>query len=759
MMFSKDAFSLAAIAALLSPVTAQWPVHDGNVGPRDRFWRHSLESETLMHEGVNYFADVKNCLDDSFTSEEKMDIATQTAQRIRRAGLVLAEDFDPTQVFLVQVKNAILPIHVKAIQNLASCAREILPHLYESRPMYQERNLDEDPGLGGNCPTHIGALVPIFLPEVVEQMQQTLETAYEAAGWEAYVEYDRHMQASGQIPRAEAIHSPANVGIRACEHLTYRDFPTLADHTDGEGTVYTMNFAFSDEYEGGEYYILSNEDSNGNVKKHILKPEKYDALVFLGGKYLHGVQEILGGVREMFSTEYWPYPDSPFGTSLWTNMPPNMETHIVDCNREMESEDKDWHEPCNKPFPSTTPFGLEVDDVRKKYGPEGVDEFASIRRSLDERPNRIHPQPLVPIRFQDENGREWHLDEFRPQEEEPYFLIPKKLEPGEMAPVRWRHSLQPVDGDEGESFVIGFPHELHQEFKTYVENSGMLETARNIIYDDEPLVPEEHKIFKLKDNQTWGAMIQGTWNTDMVWLDPADEECFESLLSVLRRGGFDKVLEQIGNAFDLQGLMIQGVGAIFLSEYEFMDNIHVDIEGSKGSFYNVIVPVYIPEDEKSALVVTDYYHGGSGSVNLDPNMGLILGGESPHGTAECNYREKRDVRLSFAVYLADINDNNVDLIASDSTSLWPTKGDTEWFRAQRGRLWSKDGNSLRQDKGRQSMKVEDIVDDCNVDDCVSDAAGKRLQCPKTCRLYLNDEDYFPLLTKENVGDSISTSSL
>ncbi len=739
-------------------------LRDGDVGPRDRFWRHHATTKTLIYEGVDYYGTIQTCLDESLTGEEKEAIATQSAEGIRHVGKVISEDFDEDQVFLVHVQKAILPIHAKAIQTLASCARTALPHLYESRPMYQEMNLDEDPGLGGNCPTHLVPLVGIFFPKVIEQMQQTLEFAYEAAGWEDMVQHDRVRQYYGQVSRSAAIHAPEHVGIRASEHLTYRDFPTLADHDDGEGTVYTMNYAFSDDYEGGEFYILSKEDpETGKRKKHLFKPKQYDALVFLGGKYLHGVQQITAGLREMFSTEFWPYPDSPFGTSLWTNEHGNIEKYIRDCNEEMEeNESDDFYIPCTREFPTTTPFGIELEDVRQKYSDASPltsnADLTTKHRDLSKRPNRVRPQSLTPILFRDDSGREYGIDDFRPIEDEPDFLIPKNLASGEMVPIRWRDNLTPIDGDEGETFVIGFPPELHREFVAYVEKSGMMNVARKILYEEEELVPGAHRIYTLDDGHKWGAMIQGSWNTDMVWLDPADEECFESLLSVLRRGGFDKVLDRVGKSFDLEGLMIQGVGAIFLTEYEVSENMHVDIEGSKGSFYNIIVPVHIPIDQSATFYVADAGNeDGRGITNLDPNVGIILGGESPHGTGECNYRDTQDFRLSFAIYVADINDNNVELVASDTTSLWPTQGDTQWFVAQRGRLWSKDGNkSLKNDAGRNSMKVEDLIANCNVEDCESDAQGKRLKCPKTCRLYLNDEDYYPLVEKETINVAKST---
>jgi len=273
-------------------------IDDSNAGPHDRFWRHHAVTKTLIYEGVDHYDDIQNCFDAAFTDEERHAITTQSAEGTRQVGRMIAEDHDEDEVFLVQIQKAILPIHVKAIQTLAACARKSLPHIYESRPMYQEWNLDEDPGLGGNCPTHLVPLVGIFLPSVLEQMQQTLEFAYEAAGWEDMVDRDRVRLYFKQVTRERAMHAPDRVGFRASEHLTYNDFPSLADHTDGDGTVYTMNYAFSDAYEGGEFYIWANGDSfTEETPKYAIKPQKYDCLVFLGGKYTHGVQEITGGKR------------------------------------------------------------------------------------------------------------------------------------------------------------------------------------------------------------------------------------------------------------------------------------------------------------------------------------------------------------------------------------------------------------------------------------------------------------------------------
>jgi hypothetical protein len=748
------------------------------IGDRDRFWKHNLNEESLIHDGINQYHNIQNCIfKDILTPEESEEVKTVNQNSKRKAGRTINNPFEDNIPMLIVIENAMHPTHVKSVQALATCIRKHMPHLYESRAMYQEMNLDEDDGSGGNCPTHLAPLVGLFLPEVVKEMEATLKFAYDATGWKVFVDED---QANVSKPREKKMYPPEEVGIRASEHLTYSDFPRLAEHHDGD-TVYTMNFAFSspEQYKGGEFFILATDPNNHDVDefRDSVKPNKHEALVFLGGKHLHGVNEILGGHREMFSTELWAYPDTPFGSNLWSNYPANMETYVKRCNKEHERTGSDK---CTIPYDKSTAFHDSRDDVRKKYGDEDYDEdeddeenedefFDWDNREVDghgdklpppvgpginrpkdnkERPNRIKPNKLKPKRviFDDGNGNEIELNDFFNVNEEPDFLIPKKLDVGEMRPILWREDLSPIDGPDGESFVIGFPPELHEEFTKYVANSGMMKIAHQILYKEKPLEQGDQRIYTLDDGEKWTAMVQGSWDTDMVWLDPGDESCFESLLGVLRRGGFDKVLDEVGKAFDLDGLMVQGVGAIFLSEYDRTENMHVDIPGSRGSFYNIIVPVHIPEDDVAIFKMSDIEDEYQGQIRLDPNVGVILGGESRHGTGECHYRPREEFRLSFAVYVADINERNIDMIASDSTSLWPTSGDQFFFRSQKGRLWSKDGkNNMKDDKGRLPMNIQDNDKKCATMDislCMTDVQGMRLNCPKTCELYLEDDVYY-----------------
>jgi hypothetical protein len=183
----------------------------------------------------------------------------------------------------------------------------------------------------------------------------------------------------------------------------------------------------------------------------------------------------------MFRIEFWPYPDLPMNQTMGTAMSINMEEYLRTCNTEQKPP---YEEPCSVEFSGKT--------------------F----------PRKPTSEPLF---FHDPHtGKKYDLSkDYLP--DEPDFFVPKSLEPGEMVALRWKSTGFQVDGDKGESFVIGLPPELLREFQVFMSNNGLMDVAREILYEEEPLEYGEHRLYQLKDGQNWAAMIQGTWETDMVW--------------------------------------------------------------------------------------------------------------------------------------------------------------------------------------------------------------------------------------------------
>eukprot|EP00522_Entomoneis_paludosa_P011511 CAMPEP_0172453470 /NCGR_PEP_ID=MMETSP1065-20121228/10776_1 /TAXON_ID=265537 /ORGANISM="Amphiprora paludosa, Strain CCMP125" /LENGTH=445 /DNA_ID=CAMNT_0013205653 /DNA_START=260 /DNA_END=1597 /DNA_ORIENTATION=- len=340
-------FTSTLVLLLASQAVAHLELH----GARDRFWRHNKEEKVLMVEGENQYFNIESCIDESLTEEDKLAMKTESASN--RNITKMYTDESEEWIFLVSVENAIIPSHVKAVQALGACVRKFIPNSYEARSMSIEMGYDKDVGLGGNCPTHLAPLVGLFLPYVFDDMERLLDVVYKAAGWAEF------LPKGDFFDRYDLLPDPKDVGFRATEHLTYDEFKEgLKDHTDGSDTKYTFNYAFSgpEDYGGGEFYI-NYEDGNDKL---LLKPKRYEAMVFLGGYYAHGVQPITSGKREMFSNELWTYPDAPFGSNLWSNTGDRMWRYIDYCDEELEKGNTG---PCQVDFTK-----LDMSRGRGRYG-------------------------------------------------------------------------------------------------------------------------------------------------------------------------------------------------------------------------------------------------------------------------------------------------------------------------------------------------------------------------------------------------------
>jgi hypothetical protein len=141
--------------------------------------------------------------------------------------------------------------------------------------------------------------------------------------------------------------------------LNYEGFTNLMEHTDGYATSVVLNVMLTstDDYEGGEFYIQDTSQ-----RAQIIRPGQYSALAFLGGRFVHGVETIHSGKREALSTEYWYYPDLPFGVNLCAADFRNIEEHIRKCNQvqwNSTAQSYDYgHIPCKNEFPSESVYGV-----------------------------------------------------------------------------------------------------------------------------------------------------------------------------------------------------------------------------------------------------------------------------------------------------------------------------------------------------------------------------------------------------------------
>ena len=330
-------------------------------------------------------------------------------------------------------------------------------------------------------------------------------------------------------------------------------------------------------------------------------------------------------------------------------------------------------------------------------------------------------------------------------EEEPNFLRPQHLAPGEISTAVRRDTKQTIDKG---TFYIGLPPKLTQAFQDYVRDSGMLQVADELLYS-KPVVPNENRLYTLSDGTMWGARTSNHWSSDgdMTWIDPANEWTYELILDIYRNAGFDHILDTIGEKYGSEGLWIDGTSLIIVSHFNGT-NIHTDLEDMEGDIFNVLFPIVIPSSGGMLHLADRDTRQGLGTP-FRYHQGVLVGGASPHGTGPIDYRATGEFRMAVAVYMDDLQPDTVAEF-DDATAAFPPAGDLRYLMSQAGRHWTSDTfASLEQDKGRRPYRVRDQ----NPLDCPNLAAqeGKcnelsvRNMCVKSCHVYLENDVYYEKL--------------
>ena len=333
-------------------------------------------------------------------------------------------------------------------------------------------------------------------------------------------------------------------------------------------------------------------------------------------------------------------------------------------------------------------------------------------------------------------------------------FVPTTLHPGQVDLLRWANDNTIVQ-DYGAR--VGLPPQLVPTLIEYARDMGLLDIMTNMLYDD-PLPPDGARWFSFqspyqtttndepKRNFTWNVERPAKkWKSDMHWFNTADELSHEDSLRALAKGGFDDVLRGIGERFNLDELHVDSFGFVAVTECE-RGFIHTDWEGTDGRAFNFLVGILSPDGAGPELVVSE--GNRRGETYYGTNSGVLVGDYTRHGTRECDHRSYRGVRITASIYLADVTEDNVDILAGDTTSIFPPMADVgeEWIWSQRGRHWRKgdDGSGILGDLGRAPFPFQDKDKGCTLEDCNNEGKHPRNSCLKTCKVFMDDDsEYMP----------------
>ena len=79
-----------------------------------------------------------------------------------------------------------------------------------------------------------------------------------------------------------------------------------------------------------------------------------------------------------------------------------------------------------------------------------------------------------------------------------------------------------------------------------------------------------------------------------------------------------------------------------------------------------------------------------GRYRYEHDVASLMGDDAFHGTSAVDYRGKKEMRMAATVYVADLNENNVDSIMNHYTQAYPPK-DRDLILSWSGKHWLRAG--------------------------------------------------------------------
>jgi hypothetical protein len=263
-------------------------------------------------------------------------------------------------------------------------------------------------------------------------------------------------------------------------------------------------------------------------------------------------------------------------------------------------------------------------------------------------------------------NRDAHLPVLATSDFESQRLMPYSIEP-----LVWERSGLGVSGM---AYRVGLPEQLRYHILAYSKEAGITQRLHSLTIGEQELeyeFPEMRGTMETLDDQDW--FVQGPpegVDSNMHWISPGDEDTHADLLTAMNAGGFDRILEQIGDYFDLEGLNAYKLAFMAVSECDPSYVIR-DISELQGTAFTMTIPLFVVNKSPLQLEL-ETMHGQEGEYNYVHDEASLVGDYLYSSISEVDEEKHHFVLI---VDLADVNADNVLAIAETSNQRYPPPGE------------------------------------------------------------------------------------
>lgn len=292
-------------------------------------------------------------------------------------------------------------------------------------------------------------------------------------------------------------------------------------------------------------------------------------------------------------------------------------------------------------------------------------------------------------------------------------FIASRLTPGQMAPIRWNDGTAQVVTPW--AFRIGLPPRVRHVLLEYCHRMGITDIFRHVTTEGNALQPGTEEYIQVEGDQWYLQRPANNWRSNLQWFSPGGSPAHEHYLQALSVAGFDDVLESIGDYLGMDGLVAFHVTFIAVS-FSNKGYLHHDVIDTGAKVYNVIIPLILANETGPELDLQEFDETGErdeslrvGRYRYEYDIASMQGDASVHATSACDYRMTKEMRMAATVYIADVNDENLESVMNHYTQAYPPR-DMELLKHWKARHWKRGDPTRKLPKPTRGHILYDLDD-------------------------------------------------
>ena len=296
------------------------------------------------------------------------------------------------------------------------------------------------------------------------------------------------------------------------------------------------------------------------------------------------------------------------------------------------------------------------------------------------------------------------------------------VQTGQMEQLMWQNGQIALHN----LFYIRLPLNFQTALLDFANDAAVLPTLANLIVEGKSRYQPGnygHLTGHNDDNEEWYiARPPPDEDSDLHTLSPAEPVSFEQVLCAMSHGGFDDVLESIGNRLQLESLTVYEVTFFAVHRYApSHQSIRWDSKRLGKNMLELVVPLVLVDDVGPEMLVqranvhspktTTTAAATEGVLHYkhQNDFGVVFVGEGDFvvGMAPHDYEVQQQMHVGMSIRLAEITEENMNQVLDSLTQDYPPVDPIHLWNNFAGWHWNKSDPSIHLPQWEEEEEEEE----------------------------------------------------